>query len=58
MVTKIELQDRYSIVVENCPDKLETKLGIEGYSLIFTKKQDVLDHITLLEKALEFWEYD
>ncbi|WP_373078673.1 hypothetical protein [Zhongshania sp.] len=58
MVTRIELQDGYSVVVENDLEKQETKMGIEEWQLIFLSKQDVLDHIALLTKALEFWEYD
>ena len=58
MITKIEMQQEYSIVVENDPDKEKTTLGVDGWSLMFMSKQSVLDHIEGLQKALEFWEYD
>jgi len=58
MINKIELQDGYSVVVENDTDKKETAMGVESWQLVFTSKQDVIDHIALLNKALEFWEYD
>jgi len=58
MIDKVELQDGYSIVIENDADKEETTLGVENWQLIFTSKQEVVDHIALLNKALEFWEYN
>ena len=59
MIKRIELQDgNYSIIVENIQEKEKTNLGIENWQLIFTRKQDVENHIALLQKALEFWEYD
>lgn len=58
VINKIELQDGYSVVVENDSEKQKTTMGIEKWQLIFTSKQDVVDHIALLNKALEFWEYD
>ena len=57
-IKRVELKGDYSVVVENDSDKQSTKLGIESWSLMFTAKQDVLDHIALLSKALEFWEYE
>ncbi len=58
MINKIELEDGYSVIVENNSEKQETHLGIQDWQLIFTSKQGVVDHIKLLEKALEFWEYE
>ena len=58
MITKIEMQQEYSIVVENDPDKEKTTLGVDGWNLMFMSKQSVLGHIEGLQKALEFWEYD
>ena len=58
MVEKIELKDGYSIIIENDSEEKKTQMGIEGWQLMFTTKQDVVDHIALLNKALEFWEYD
>ena len=57
-IKKVELQGRYSVVVENDEAKQETILGVEHWQLSFTKKQQVIDHIALLNKALEFWGYD
>ena len=58
MIKKIELEGYYSVAVENNEEKQETQMGVEGWQLMFTKKQDVVDHIALLNKALDFWEYD
>lgn len=58
MINKVELSDEYSVVVENDQDKKKTLMGIENWQLVFTSKQGVVDHIKLLEKALEFWEFD
>ena len=59
MINKIELSNGdYKIVVENNPDEKTSLMGVNGWELMFTKKQTVLDHIDLLTKALEFWEYD
>lgn len=58
MIKKVELKGLYSVAVENDPEKQETLLGVESWQLMFTSKQDVVDHIALLNKALEFWEYD
>lgn len=58
MIKKVEVEGSYSIIVENNSDKEETILGIDGYSIMFTCKQDVVDHIAVLNKALEFWEYE
>ena len=57
-IKRVELQGYYSVIVENDAAKKETQLGVESWQLIFTKKQDVLDHIALLSKALEFWAPD
>ena len=58
MVEKIELKDGYSVAVVNDREKEKTRLGVEDWQLMFTSKQEVVDHIALLNKALEFWEYD
>jgi len=58
VLKRVELQDGYSVVVENDPEKQETTMGIEGWQLMFLSKQDVLSHIALLTKALEFWQYE
>lgn len=58
MINKIELENSYKVTVENDADKQKTTLGVENWQLIFTSKQKVVDHIALLNKALEFWEYD
>lgn len=57
-ISRVELHGGYSVVVENDKDKQKTTMGIEGWQLVFTSKQDVVDHIALMNKALEFWEYD
>ena len=57
-VSKMELNGRYQILVCNCPDEKKSTLGIDGYALMFTSKQDVIDHIALLNKALESWGYE
>jgi hypothetical protein len=58
MIKRIELQSGYSVIVENDSEKQETQMGVECWVLLFTSKQDVVDHIKLLNKALEFWEFD
>jgi hypothetical protein len=58
VVEKIELKDGYSVAVVNDREKEKTRLGVEDWQLMFTSKQEVVDHIALLNKALEFWEYD
>lgn len=58
MIKKIELENGYKVTVENDSYKQKTQMGIEGWQLIFTSKQGVVEHIALLNKALEFWEYD
>ncbi len=60
MFKKIEMQQDggYSVAVENDSDKQKTSLGVEGWQLMFTSKDDVKGFMKLLEKALEFWEYD
>ena len=58
MISRVELKNGYSVIVENDPEKQTTKLGVEQWQLIFTSRQDVVDHIAMLNKALEFWEYD
>ena len=58
VIKRIELQDGYSVIVENDSEKQKTQLGVEGWVLLFNSKQDVVDHIKLLNKALEFWEFD
>ena len=58
MITRIELVDGYEVVVENDADKKRTQMGVGSWVLMFTTKQEVLDHIALLTKALEFWEYE
>lgn len=67
MIKKVELVNGYSVIVvvngysvivENDSKKQKTQLGVEKDTLLFTSKQDVVDHINLLKKALEFWEFD
>jgi hypothetical protein len=58
MITRIELVDGYEVIVENDSDKKRTQMGVQSWVLMFTTKQEVLDHIALLTKALEFWEYE
>lgn len=59
MITMVELKyGNCSVVVENYPCNQKTQMGVADWTLIFRSKQDVVDHIALLNKALEFWEYD
>jgi hypothetical protein len=58
MVKRIELQNGYSVIVENDAENQKTQMGVEQWVLLFSSKQDVIDHIALLTKALEFWEFD
>jgi hypothetical protein len=58
MIKKVELEGYYSVVIENDSSKQTTTMGIGDWALMFTSKQSVLDHISMLTKALEFWEYD
>ena len=58
MISRVELIDGYSVIVENDPEKMESRMGIEKWTLMFTSKQSVIEHIALLNKALEFWEYE
>jgi RNase P/RNase MRP subunit p29 len=58
MISKIELVGKYSVVIENNEEKRVTQLGVEGWIMMFTSKQQVVDHIELLNKALEFWEFN
>ena len=57
-IKRVELDGRYSVVLENDSEKQSTELGVESFALIFTSRQEVIDHIELLNKALEFWKYD
>jgi hypothetical protein len=58
VIKRIEMEGDYSVIIENNQEKKETQLGVDGFSLMFTSKQSVVDHISLLNKALEFWEYE
>jgi hypothetical protein len=58
MIRRIELVDGYEVIVENDEGKQRTQMGVAAWQLMFTTKQEVLDHIALLTKALEFWEYE
>ena len=58
MIDKIQITDGYRVTLENDSDKNKTMLGVEDWLLIFNSKNAVLQHIELLKKALEFWEYD
>ena len=57
-ITRVEFSGKYPVVVENKVNDLETTLGIDGWSLMFGQKQEVVDLISTLTQALEFWEYD
>jgi hypothetical protein len=57
-INKVEFQGEYPITLENDTDKEKSCIGIENFSLMFTSKKSVQNHIKALEKALEFWEYD
>lgn len=58
MITRVELHDGYSVVVENDPVDQSSQLGVSEWALMFTSKDDVQTFITLLHTALEFWEFD
>lgn len=58
MIRRIELIDGYQVIVENDADEKKTQMGVDNWVLMFTTKQEVVDHIALLTKALEFWEFD
>lgn len=58
MIEKVELKDGYQVVVTNDSEKQESCMGVNDFTLVFTTRQEVVDHIALLNKALEFWEYD
>ena len=58
IIKRIEFEDIYNVRVENDQEEGKTQLGVNDWSLMFTSKQDVVNHIALLNGALEFWEYD
>ena len=58
VIEKIELVGDYKVTVENREDAQKTIMGVAGFALKFSTKQDVENHIKLLNKALEFWEFD
>lgn len=58
IIKKIVFEGWLSVIVENDPEKQKTTLGVQDWQLMFTQKQQVLDHIELLQKALEFWQFD
>ncbi len=58
MIKRIDLLDGYLVTVENDKENKKTQLGVEHNILFFTSKQEVVAHIALLNKALEFWEYE
>ena len=60
IIDKVELwsNDSYKIVIENNVDEQRTEMGVGDWCLTFTRKQDVEDHIALLQKALEVWGYE
>ena len=57
-IDKVELIGGYQVVVENDGEKQKTLLGVDNWSLMFSSPKEVTDHIALLQKALEFWEFD
>ena len=46
------------VTVENDAEKQKSCIGVDYFTLTFKSKQEVVDHIALLNKALEFWEYE
>jgi hypothetical protein len=58
MIKKILFEGVYSVIVENDAEKQKTLLGVQDYQLLFTEKQQVLDHIDLLQQALKYWQYE
>ena len=58
IIKRIEFEGIYNVCVENDQEEGKTQLGVNDWSLMFTSKQDVVNHIALLNGALEFWEYD
>lgn len=57
-IKRVELEGLYNITIENDAESESTSLGVDNWSVMFQSKQDVVDYINLLNKALEFWEYD
>ena len=58
MIKKIEMEGEYSVTVTNDQVKEETILSVADWQLAFCKRENVEAHIALLQRALEFWEYD
>ena len=59
MFKRIEFEGTPTVIVQNIEDDKNTTLIIisEG-NLALCQKQEVVDLISTLHKALEFWEYD
>ena len=58
IIKRIESEGIYNVCVENDQEEGKAQLGVNNWSLTFTPRQDVVNHIALLNGALEFWEYD
>ena len=59
MIETVEFKSgRCQVTVENDAEKQKSCIGVDHFNLMFTSKQEVVDHIALLNKALEFWEYE
>ena len=58
-ITRVELQSGfYAVVVMNDPEEKKTEMQVADWALCFSSKQKVIDHIAVLNKALELWEFD
>ena len=59
-IKRVELVSEWGIrvSVENDADTECSSLSMGGWGVVLTNKQAVFDQIALLNKALEFWEFD
>ena len=58
MIEEVKMKDGYSISVWNDAEKKESVLEVEGWQLSFSSKSEVESFINLLQRGMEFWEYD
>ncbi len=58
MIKKVEIECGYSTVIENDSVGKKTQLGVQDWQLMFNTKKEVEEFITMLQKGLEFWEYE
>lgn len=59
MIDEVRLSNaKNKFILENNHETQKTTLGVDSYAIMFQSKQEVVDHIALLNDVMSHWVYE